>query len=113
MFRESSEPWDKKQQCNIIYTLDESLYSNRCVYALGVLTGSNEDLALKCQQYVEKVPRNRRCRLQYEIELDQHLRRLAKKMTEWEENYDLFYLDQHEVHDIKHGANKDRLALQR
>ena len=84
-----------------------------CVCALGVLTGSNEDLALKCQQYMEEVPRNRHRRLQYEIELDQHIRRLAEKMTGWEEKYDLFYLDKHEVHDIKHGANKDRPALQR
>ena len=93
--------------------MDELLYSSKCVCAIGVLTGSNKDLSLKCQQYVEKVPRNRRRRLQYEIELDQHLRRLAEKMTAWEEKYDLFYLDKHEVHDIKHGANRDRLALQR
>ena len=62
---------------------------------------------------MEKVPRNRHRRLQYEIELDQHLRRLAEKMTGWEEKYDLFYLDKHEVYDIKYGANKDRPALQR
>ena len=93
--------------------MDEPLYSNRCLCAIGVLTGSNEDLALKYQQHVEKVPKNRRRRLQYEIELDQHLRRLVEKMTGWEEKYGLFYLDKHEVHDIKHGANKDRLALQR
>ena len=65
------------------------------------------------QQYVEKVPRNRHRRLQFEIERDQHIRRLAEKMTGWEEKYDIFYLDKHEVHDIKQGANKDRLALQR
>ena len=83
------------------------------VSAIGVLAGSSEDLALKYQQYVEKVPRNRRRRLQYEIELDQHLRRLAEKMTGWEEKYDLFYLEKHEVYDIKYGANKDKPALQR
>ena len=70
-------------------------------------------MAFKYQQYIEKVPRNKRRRLQYEIELDQHIRRLAEKVIGWEEKYDTFCLDKYEVHDIKHGANKDRPALQR
>ena len=64
------------------------------------------------QHYVEKIAQNKQTKLQYEIKSDHHIRRLAEKMTRWEEKYDLFHLDIHAVHVIKHGSNKDRPVLQ-
>ena len=61
---------------------------------------------------MEKIPEDKKPKLKYEIESDQHIRRLAEKMTGWEEKYDLFCLDRHGVHAIKHGASKDRPVLQ-
>ena len=64
------------------------------------------------QHYVEKIAQNKQTKLQYEIKSDHHIRRLAEKMTRWEEKYDLFHLDIHAVYVIKHGSNKDRPVLQ-
>ena len=64
------------------------------------------------QHYVEKIAEDKHAKLQYEIESDHHIRRLAEKMTRWEEKYDLFHLDRHAVHAIKHGSNRDRPVLQ-
>ena len=61
----------------------------------------------------QKVSRQGQSKLQYEIKSDHHIRRLAEKMTGWEEKYDLFHLEAYEFHDIKHGANRDRPVLQR
>ena len=81
--------------------------------AIGSLSDVTMDLATNYQHCVQKVSRQRQTKLQYEIKSDHHIRRIAEKMTGWEEKYDLFHLDVHEVSDIKHGANRDRPALQR
>ena len=65
------------------------------------------------QYYVEKVAEDKHTKLQDEIKSDHHIRRLAEKMTGWEEKYDLFHLDAHKVYDVKHGVNRDEPALQR
>ena len=65
------------------------------------------------QYYVEKIAEDKQTKLQHEIKSDHHIRRLAEKMTRWEEKHDLFHLGAHEVCDIKHGANIHRPVLQR
>ena len=65
------------------------------------------------QHCVQKIAEDKHTKLQDEIKSDHHIRRLAEKMTGWEEKYDMFHLDAHEVSDVKHGANRDRPALQR
>ena len=65
------------------------------------------------QHYVEKIVDEKQTKLQDEIKSDHHIRRLAGKMTRWEEKYDLLHLDVHDLSDIKHGVNRDRPALQR
>ena len=64
------------------------------------------------QHYVEKIAEDKQTKLQDEIKSDHHIRRLAEKLTGWEEKYDLFHLDRHAVHVIKHGSNRDRPVLQ-
>ena len=62
---------------------------------------------------MEKVLKGKQGKLYSEIKSDQHIRRVAEKMTGWEEKYDLFNLSRHAVHDITNGSSKDRPALQR
>ena len=78
-----------------------------------VLSDTSRDLVSLYHHYVKKIPKDMQTKLKYEIESDQHIRRLAEKMTGWEEKYDIFHLDKHNVHDIKNGVSKDKPILQR
>ena len=81
--------------------------------ALGALSDKTKDLASSYQHYVQKVSRQGQSKLQDEIKSDYHIRRLAEKMTGWEEKYDLFQLEAYQFSDIEQGANRDRPVLQR
>ena len=71
------------------------------------------DLASPYKQHLGKIPENKKIRLQHEIKSDQHIRRLAEKMTGRDEMFDLFDLDTHDFHDIQYGVNRDGPILQR
>ena len=78
-----------------------------------VLSDTSRGLVSHYRHYVKTIPKDMQTKLKYEIESDQHVRRLAEKMTGWEEKYDFFHLDKHNVHDIKNGVSRDKPILQR
>ena len=84
-----------------------------CYDVVGTLSDTKSHPETHYQYYAKKIPESMQMKLQYEIKSDHHIRRLAEKMIEWEEKYDLFHLDAYEFHDIKHGAYRDRPVLQR
>lgn len=61
---------------------------------------------------MQKIPEDKQTNLQNEIKSDTHPRKLAEKITEWEEKFDMYCIDIHEVHCIKNGPNKGRPILQ-
>ena len=77
---------------------------------IDVLSDTSRDLVSLYHHYVKKVPKD--MRLNYEIKSDQHIHGLAEKMTGWEEKYNLFHLDKHNIHDIKNGVSRDKPTLQ-
>ena len=81
--------------------------------SLNVYSGSISDVESLYQHYVSLIPENRRFKLEWNIDSDQHIRRMAERMTGWEEKYSLFKLDNIDVHNIKRGANRDNRVLQR
>ena len=110
---DATEPGGVQQQCeNLYYIVRGILYTCRCYVVVGTLSDTKSHPQTPYQHYVEKIPEDKQAKLQYEIVSDQHIRRLAEKLTGWEEKYDLFRLDRHGVHVIKHGASKDRPVLQ-
>ena len=58
------------------------------------------------------IPEDKRAKLQWEID-DHNINRLAENVTGWEDKFHLFYLNIHEVHNIIHGAYRDRFELQK
>ena len=110
---DATEPGGVHQQCeNLEYIVHGTLYTFRCYVIVGTLSNTKSHSPTPYQHYVEKIPEDKQAKLQYEIVSDQHIRRLAEKLTGWEEKYDLFRLDRHDVHVIKHGASKNRPVLQ-
>ena len=87
-------------------------YTYSCYVVIGTLSDTKSHPTTPYEHYVKKIPENKQAKLQLEIGSDQHIRKLAEKMTGWEEKYDLFHLDKHGVHAIKHGASQDRPVLQ-
>ena len=84
----------------------------RCYDVVGTLSHTKSHPESHYQHYVENISEDKHTKLQYEINSDHHIRRLAEKLTGWEEKYDLFHLDRHAFHAIQHGANKFRPKLQ-
>ena len=110
---DATEPGGVQQQCENLYYIVRGIpYTCRCYVVVGTLSDTKSHPRTPHQHYVEKIPEDKQAKLQYEIVSDQHIRRLAEKLTGWEEKYDLFRLDRHGVHVIKHGASKDRPILQ-
>ena len=63
---------------------------------------------------MDKIPVAKRFKLEDDIKSDEHIHRLAEKMTGWEKMSHLFYVcDNPDVSDIKTGHNKDNPACQR
>ena len=110
---DATEPGGVHQQReNLEYIVHGTLYTYGCYVVVGTLSDTKSHPRTPYQHYVEKIPEDKQAKLQYEIVSDQHIRRLAEKLTGWQEKYDLFRLDRHGVHVIKHGASKDRPILQ-
>ena len=57
-----------------------SHYTCRCYDVVGTLLDTKSHSPTHYRHYVEKIPEDKQAKLQYEIESDQHIRRLAEKM---------------------------------
>ena len=66
------------------------------------------------RSYVDKIPVAKQFKLEDDIKSDEHMHRLAEKMTGWEKRSHVFNVrDNPDVSDIKTGHNKDNPAGQR